>query len=451
MEIADKVLHAKWIITCEENIPPLQKGGSTGDVLENHSLVIKNGLIEAILPTDTVAKKYQCNNHVDLTNHVLLPGFNNSHTHLAMNYFRGMADDTSLMNWLNHYIWPSEKKWVSEEFVKDASLFAMAEMIRSGTTSFNDMYFFLEATAEAAKTSGMRANIGMTILEFPTQWAQTTDEYFAKGVAFYEKYKNQDLINVTIAPHAPYTISDVTFQRIKELSENLNLKINLHLQETLDEITQSLKAYNVRPIKRLDKLGLINERLIAIHMANLNDEDLNIIAHRGLSVAHCPESNMKLASGTCPAAKLDSLGINVALGTDGAASNNDLDMIGEMRTATFLSKLTTHDPISLPANKMLQMATLNGAKAVGLEKITGSLKKGKSADCIAIDLNQIETLPPYHPASQIVYAASRNQVTHAWVAGKMLMENRQLLTLDEQQIIDKAHYWFKKIGVPDRS
>lgn len=434
MEQIDHIIHAKWIIAGEPLV-----------VLENHALVLKDGKIHAILPSKEVATQFQAHKTEHYEAGAIIPGLINSHTHIAMNYFRGLADDLALMNWLNNHIWPAEKKWVSHEFVHDASLFAMAEMIRSGTTCFNDMYFFLSATAEAAQIAGLRAHIGITVIEFPTNWAQTTDEYFSRGLEFFEQYKKHDRITATLAPHAPYTVSDQSMLRVKEMAETHDLKINLHLHETADEVNQSLEQIKKRPIQRLHDLGLISPRLIAVHMTQLNEDDLEIIAVEKPSVVHCPESNMKLASGVCPVEKLLARGLNVALGTDGAASNNDLNMLGEMRTSAFLAKLSTHNPESLSAEKALTLATINGAKALGIDHITGSLAKGKAADFAVINLEEIETYPLYHPISQIVYAASRQQVTDVWVAGKQLMKNRQLLTLDEKELLAKAKQWSDKI------
>lgn len=435
MEQADQIIHARWIIT----------GGNSYEPLENHGLVIKDGKIAAILPDKEIAQKYFAKTTEHLSTHAIIPGLINSHTHIAMNYFRGMSDDLALMDWLNNHIWPAEKKWVNHEFVYHASLLAMAEMIRCGTTCFNDMYFFFAATAEAAEKAGIRANIGMTVLEFPTNWAQTTDEYFSRGLEFFEQYKNQERIKITLAPHAPYTVSDPSMLRVKDIADKYDLKINLHLHETADEVNQSLEQFKKRPIQRLNEIGLISPRLIAIHMTQLNDEDFDILKEKKPSIVHCPESNMKLASGSCPVEKLKSFGINVALGTDGAASNNDLNMMGEMRTAAFLAKLSDRNPESLAAANALQMATLNGAKALGMDHLIGSLETGKAADFAAIDLDHIETQPVYHPVSHIVYAASRQQVTDTWVAGKRLMKNRELLTLDENELIQKAKEWGEKI------
>ena len=434
MEQVDHIIHGQWIIA-----------GEPVTALENHALVLKKGKIHAILPSKEVTQHYKANLTEHYTSHAIIPGLINSHTHIAMNYFRGLADDVALMKWLNNHIWPAENKWVSHDFVHDASLFAMAEMIRSGTTCFNDMYFFLQATADAAETAGIRAHIGLTVLEFPTNWAKTTDEYFSRGIEFIEQYKNHEYIIPTLAPHAPYTVSDKSMLRVKEIAEKYDLKINMHLHETADEVNQSMAEINKCPLERLHDLGLLSPRLIAIHMTHLHEKEFELLSATKPHVVHCPESNMKLGSGICPVDKLLSLGINVAIGTDGAASNNDLNMLGEMRTASFLEKLTSRNPEALPATTTLTLATLNGAKALGIDHITGSLATGKAADFAVINLEEIETLPVYHPISQIIYAASRQQVTDVWVSGKQLMKNRQLLTLDEKELMAKAKHWGDKI------
>lgn len=435
MENIDQLIHAKWIIPCEDN----------QTVLEQHALAIKEGKIIAILPSKEAREKYQAATQQTFDDHVIMPGLVNSHTHIAMNIFRGLADDLELMDWLNNHIWPAEGKWVSHDLVYDASLLAMGEMIRSGTTCFNDMYFYLGATAEAATKAGIRANIGMTVIDVPTAWAKTTEEYFAKAVDFYEQYKNHPLVTPTLAPHSTYTVSLDNLVRVKELAEKYKLKINIHLQEVEAEIEQSIQKYGKRPTECLYDIGFMSRDVIAIHMTQLNGRDIEILQETGASVVHCPESNMKLVSGACPVDHLMKLGINVALGTDGACSNNDLDMFGEMRTAAFLGKMTAKDPKAVSAGVALSMATRHGAKALGMEKVIGSLTPGKAADFIAINMNQIETQPLYHPISQIVYATPRNQVTDVWVNGKQLLKNRELLTLDEKELLNKAQTWRNKI------
>lgn len=436
MQTIDQLIHAKWLLPCEQ----------TDAVLENHAIAVDQGKILAILPSEQAKKTYSAKQTQEFPYHAIMPGLINSHTHLAMNWFRGLADDLTLMDWLNNHIWPAERKWVSHEFVKDASLFAMAEMIRSGAICFNDMYFFLQATAEAADIAGIRGNIGITVIDFPTAWAKDTEEYFSKGLEFLAQYKNHERINVTMAPHAIYTVGEKTLLRVKEIAEEHNLRINMHIQESAAEVTQSVEQTGMRPLRRLQKIGFISPQLIAVHMVQINDEDLEILAEGKPNIVHCPESNMKLACGASPIQKFKSIGLNVALGTDSTASNNDLDMISEMRSATFLSKLSTQNPEALPAYETLKMATICGAKALGMDHITGSLTPGKAADFIAINLDEIETLPLYHPTSQIIYAASRNQVSDVWVAGKQLLKNRKLMTLDEEALKDKAKFWAKKIS-----
>jgi 5-methylthioadenosine/S-adenosylhomocysteine deaminase len=434
MEKIDQLIHARWIVTCENN-----------QILEDHALAIKDGKIHDILPTSSAKQKYQAASESSYGSHAIMPGFINSHTHIAMNMFRGLADDLELMDWLNNHIWPAEAKWVSEELVYDASLLAMAEMIRGGITCFNDMYFFMDATARATEKAGMRAHIGMTVIDVPTAWAKTTDEYFAKAIEFYQQYKNSTLVTATLAPHSTYTVSLDNLRRVHELAQEYKLKTNIHLQEAPSEIEQSMQKFGKRPLQRLNEIGMVTPDLIAIHMTQLVDEDFEILQEHKPSIVHCPESNMKLISGNCPVEKLTQTGINVALGTDGAASNNDLDMFGEMRTAALLGKVTANDPKALSAHNTLQMATLHGARALGIDKVTGSIKIGKSADFIAINMEQLETVPLYHPISQIVYATGRQQVTDVWVRGNQLLKNRQLTQLDEKELINKAKVWRQRI------
>lgn len=431
MKPIEHIAHAKWIITGEDN----------QQVLEDHALLIERGVIQHIIPSAEAKAQYHAKRVDDYPDHALLPGLINTHTHLGMNYFRGLGCDLELMDWLNHYIWPAEKKWLAHDFVHDVSLFAMAEMIRSGTTCFNDMFYFLQGTAEAAEMAGLRAFIGMTVIEFPTPWAETTDDYFTKGLEFYEEYRQHPLITPTFAPHAPYTVSDQSFLRIQEIAASLKLKINVHLHETQTEIDQSLAQYKVRPIKRLFDLGFLSSDVLAIHATQLNEEDLDILSATRPHIIHCPESNMKLASGICPVTRLKALGLNVALGTDSAASNNDLNMINEMRTATLLAKINDLNPVSLHVDETFALASLNGAKALGIDHLAGSLAIGKSADFIAINLDEVETLPVHDPLVQIIYSSSRQQVTDVWVAGKQLMKNRELLTIDEAAIKAKARLW----------
>lgn len=432
---AEFLVAAEYIITCEES----------NRVLKNHAIKVSDARITDILPIEEAVKKYQATPMTVFKTHAILPGFINAHTHLAMNAFRGLADDMALLDWLNDYIWPAETKWVSEEFVYDASKLALAEMIRSGSTCYNDMYFFPEATARATEEAALRGFIGMTIIDVPTVFAKNTEEYFTRAAEFYSAFRDHPLITPTYAPHSTYTVSIDNLARVRDLAEAQNCRINIHLQEAASEVARSYELHQKRPLARLAEIGMISPRLIAVHMTQINEEDEALLQEYRPQLVHCPESNMKLSSGASPVDRLRALQLNVALGTDGAASNNDLNMLGEMKAAAFLAKLTTANPKSSSAETVLKMATIHGAKALGIDHEVGSLTVGKSADFIAIKLDELETMPLYHPISQIVYSASRNQITDVWVKGKQLMKNRDLLTLDEAEIKAKTNEWRDRI------
>ena len=441
----DTLINARWVIPVDTGKSSRAKSNPENNILEHHSLAINDGKILAILPTAKAQDKYTAAKEHQLENHALMPGLINCHTHAAMNLFRGLADDLPLMEWLNEHIWPAEQKWISPEFVNDGTRHAVAEMIRSGTTCFNDMYFFPDQAAEVAVETGIRAMIGLIIIDFPTAWAKDVDEYLVKGEQVHDKYRHNTHIHTAFAPHAPYTVSDGPLQRINILAEELDIPIHMHIHETADEVKQSEERHGQRSIQRLHELGLLSPRLIAVHMTQLTEEEITLLNAQGVHVVHCPESNLKLASGFCPVSELLQRDINVALGTDGAASNNDLDMLGEMRTAALLAKGTSGNSSVLPAHQALQMATINGAKALGIDHITGSLTKGKAADVIAINLDTIESQPLYDPVSHIVYAANRNQITDVWVAGKQLLKNRTLTTIEEKSVLSKSRDWQEKI------
>ncbi|SMG67206.1 N-ethylammeline chlorohydrolase [methanotrophic bacterial endosymbiont of Bathymodiolus sp.] len=429
----DTIINARWIIPVEPDEV----------ILEHHALVIHEGNILDILPQQQAQQKYQALQTETLDTHALIPGFINAHTHVAMSLFRGIADDLPLMNWLEKHIWPLEKKWANAEFVRDGTDLAIAEMLRGGTTCFNDMYFFPEVTAHQAIQHGVRANIGLIMIDFPTAWADGPEQYIEKGLALHDELRHEPLIRTPFAPHAPYTVSDEPLRQISTLAAELNLPIHMHVHETLHEVSQG-----PRPLKRLHDLGLINPAFIAVHMTQLSTGEINKFAQSGAHIVHCPESNLKLASGFCPVQKCLDAGINVALGTDGAASNNDLDMLGEMRTAALLAKGVAQDASAVNAATALRMATLNGAKALGIDDITGSLMIGKAADICAIDLSDIETQPLYNATTQIVYSATRNQVSDVWVAGKRCLKNRQLTTLNLADLKSKIAKWQLKLSAP---
>lgn len=426
----------KWIITVN----------AQNQVLTEHALAIQEGKIHAILPV-AEARQLDAAQIIELPQHALMPGFINAHTHSPMSLLKGLADDLPLMDWLQNHIWPAEAKWADAEFVQQGSALAIAEMLRSGTTCFNDMYFFPEATVEAVKQAGIRACIGLIMIDFPTAWGTDPDDYIRKGLALHDQLQDNPLITTTFAPHAPYTVSDEPLQKILHLACELDSPIHMHIHETAFEVMQAVEQSGERPLERLARLGLLDKHLLAVHMTQLSEAEIQLIADKQIHVIHCPESNLKLASGFSPVAKLLAAGVNVALGTDGNASNNDLDMLGEMRTAALIAKAVAHDAAAVPASQAIRMATINGAKALGLVDKIGSLEAGKAADMIAIDLGTIEAQPLYDPTSHIVYCTTREQITHTWVAGKMLMQNRQLTTLNTAALVDNARHWQQKIGV----
>ncbi len=436
MQNIDTLIHAKWLIPVEPQ----------ATVYENYSIALDKGRILALLPSDKANTQYNASEVHQLDNHALLPGLINTHGHAAMTLMRGLADDLPLMTWLNEHIWPTEAKWVSNEFVYDGSLIACAEMLRGGTTCFTDMYFFPEEVARAAKQAQIRASVGLIVIDFPSAYAQDADEYLRKGLALHDQLHGNPLIKTSFAPHAPYTVADTALQKLNTLAEELDIPIQIHLHETEDEINQAVKETGQRPIERLENLGLLSSRLIAVHMTQLTDKEIQTLATYGVQVAHCPESNLKLASGFCPVQKLLNAEINVALGTDGAASNNDLDMFSEMRTAALLAKAVAKDARAVSAAQALRMATINGAKALGLDNETGSLEVGKAADIIAVDLSALETQPMYNPVSQLVYVANRQQVSDVWVAGNHVVKQHQLTTLDSEQLCKTAQQWQQKIN-----
>lgn len=425
------IIAARWVL------PILPEN----TVLENHCVVIDNDVILDIIPIEHVSVSYPNASIIKRPNHVLMPGLVNAHTHAPMSLLRGIADDLPLMEWLNNHIWPVEADHVGEDFVRDGAELAIGEMLLSGTTCFNDMYFFPNVVAEAAQKNGIRASVGQIIIDFPSAWAKDANEYFSKGAQVLDQCKQYPLVSTSMAPHAPYTVNDDNLTRTRMLADELIIPVHIHLHETEHEVQESNNMLGMRPIERLQKLGLLNARLTAVHMTQLTDEEIKTIAETGVNVVHCPESNLKLNSGYCPVNQLVAAGVNVALGTDGAASNNDLDMFSEMQSAALLAKTVANSATALPAKTVLEMATINGAKALGLENEIGSLEIGKQADLIAIDLDHLSTQPVYDPIAQIVYAASRQQVSDVWVAGKHQVSNHELLNMDQASLINTAKQW----------
>ena len=435
MQKADLIISPQWLVTVD----------SQNRVLQDHSLVIDAGRILDILPTNQAVSAYQAT-HKTLPEQIVSPGLINAHTHMSMNLLKGYADDQPLMTWLEDHIWPAEARWMSEEYVTDGSRLAIAECLLGGTTCFNDMYFFPDITARIASAAGIRASVGLIVLDFPSAWASGADEYLKKAIRVHDECRDDPLISVTLAPHAPYTVSQEPLKKIGTLSSELDIPIHMHIHETAGEIIEFSRTHNVRPIQMLDSLGLMNPAMIAVHMTQLNEQEIELLGRQGVNVAHCPESNMKLASGGCPVHELMRAGVNVALGTDSTASNNDLDMFGEMRSAALLGKHLTGDASTVNATDTLRMATVNGAKALGVAEETGSLETGKAADLISVDISEIDMVPMYEPVSHLVYAASRRCVQNVWVAGKQLVENRELLTLNQAEITRNAIAWQHRIA-----
>ena len=435
-QTAEQIVDARYVVPVEP----------AGQVLERHAVVLGGGRILALLPSERAAQAYPGVPRLQLPTHVLIPGLVNLHAHAAMCLMRGLADDLPLMEWLNRHIWPAEARHVSRDFVYDGTLLACAEMIRGGVTCFNDMYFFPEQAGRAVLAAGMRAALGIICIEFPTAYASDAQDYLHKGLATRDALKHEPTLSFCMAPHAPYTVSDRSFERIVTYAGELEIPIHVHLHETEDEIREGIARFGVRPLERLRVLGVAGPGLIAVHAVHLQPAEIALLRETGSHVAHCPSSNLKLASGIAPVSGLLEAGVGVGLGSDGAASNNRLDLFEEMRLAALLAKGASQRPTSLRAERALAMATLDGARALGLDREIGSIVPGKSADLAAVNLAALEMSPCYHPISHLVYAAGREQVTHTWVRGRLLLEERRLTTLDAVELAAKAAFWQQRIA-----
>jgi len=429
------VVESGWIIPFD---PP-------ATVLADHAIVVMDGHIREMLPIDASRERYPVARRTALPGHALIPGLINLHTHAAMTLMRGLADDRALMDWLQNHIWPVETRLVSSDFVRDGTLLACAEMLRGGITCFNDMYFHPEAAGRAALAAGMRAALGIIVIEMPSAYAADAQDYISKGLATRDALKNESRLSFCIAPHAPYTVGDKAFERIAMLQGVLDLPLHIHLHETRDEVEQSLARHGARPISRLQRFGLVDANLIAVHAVHLDEREMALLASAGCHVAHCPSSNLKLASGIAAPARLLQAGVNVGLGTDGAASNNRLDVFTEMRMAALLAKGSAGDPTVLPAHTALEMATVRAARALGIDDRVGTLAPGKCADMTAVDLGALELQPCYDPVSHLVYAAGREHVSHVWVDGELLVDDGRLTRLDPGELAAKAAHWREKV------
>lgn len=435
MNQVDAILYCRWVI------PVVPHNVAYG----NHAIILNKGKIVAVIPQDQVSDSYAANHIRHLDDHAVLPGFVNAHTHSPMVLFKGSADDLPLMKWLNEHIWPAETKWLNGEFIQDGTELALAEMIKNGTTCFNEHYYFPEIMAATTKAAKMRACIGPTIINFPTNWSKDENDAFRKFQDFLKEYQRDPLLTISLAPQGPYSVTDQILEKIKGVANEHHLTIHMHVQETSQEVADSLQDYGKRPLQRLHDLGLLSDRFQCVHMTQMNDSDFELLKKTQAHVIHCPESNLKLASGYCPVDKLLQGNINVALGTDSAASNNNLDMIGEMRTAALIGKTVASCASAVGAAEVIRMATLNGAKAMGLADKIGSIEAGKAADLVAINLNNFNTRPLFNPISAIVYSAMNTQITDVWVAGVPILKDQTLQTLDEQELIAKAKKWQERL------
>jgi 5-methylthioadenosine/S-adenosylhomocysteine deaminase len=433
----DLVIEADWVV-------PVDPADS---VLEHHAVAIDDGRILDVLPASKAAQQYQARSSRKLNGHVLVPGLINLHTHAAMALFRGLADDLALMDWLSKHIWPAEGRHISEQFIFDGTLLACSEMLKSGITCFNDMYFFPEQAGRAALECGMRAVLGIVLIEIPTPYASDAQDYLRKGLAARDAFKAESLLSFCMAPHAPYTVSDTSFEQVATLAEQLDLPIHIHLHETVGEIDEHRKQHGVRPLERIQRFGLLSPRLIAVHAVHLDDIEISVLAAHGCSVAHCPASNLKLASGFARIGDLLGAGVNVGIGTDGAASNNRLDVLGELRLAALVSKAQSNNAVTLSAHEALRMATLDSAKALGLDRKIGSITQGKFADLAAVKVtNEIELAPCFDPVSHLIYTAGREHVTNVWVQGREVVTNGQANGVDEHRLLANARSWQRQIA-----
>ena len=432
-----QILQPDWIVTVN----------SSFEILQDYAVVIEDNRVLSLTSVDEIVDLpfYEQAELVRLPDCALLPGLVNSHTHASMSLFRGMADDLPLMEWLTEHIWPAEARWVDSQFAADGFKLAAAEMICSGTTCLSDMFYFPDEIARCAQQIGMRSVVGLIVLDFPSPWAKTADEYLHKALAVHDEIREFSLVSSALAPHAPYTVSDEPLRQIAMYSNELDVPVHMHLHETAAEVAEAQQNNGQRPLERLDQLNLLNSNLIAVHMTELDEFEIERIAEAGVNVVHCPESNLKLGSGICPVASLLEKGVNLCLGTDGAASNNDLDLLGEMRTAAMLAKGISGNASACNARQAIEMATINGASALGMADRIGSIEVGKCADLIAINLASLNTQPLYEPVAQIVYAAASRQVSHVWIDGVAQLRDFELCNLDSDEIIARASSWARKI------
>lgn len=427
----DTLINAGWVLPiAPKNVP-----------LEEASIAIEGPVILALGPRAEIEAAYVAQSTIELPDHIVLPGLVNAHGHAAMSLFRGLTEDLPLQTWLSDVIWPLESRLVTPEFVRDGTRLALAEMIAAGITCFSDMYFFPEVTAEEARLAGVRAQIAFPIIEFGNAWSTSAEDAIHKGLALHDTYRNDNLVQVAFGPHSPYSVSEADLNNVLMYAEELDLNIHIHLHENAQEVADAHKRIGSSWLVYLSELGMLSPRLQAVHATQLTTAEITLLAEAGVQVIHCPHSNLKLASGICPTTQLLAAGVNVALGTDGAASNNSLDLLGEARLASLLAKQVDADAASLPETIALEMATLGGARALGLGDTIGSLEPGKSADLIAVDVSAPRFQPLYDPIAQLIHTAAGSAVSHVWVAGNAVLMDGKLTTLDETSVVTAGKHW----------
>jgi 5-methylthioadenosine/S-adenosylhomocysteine deaminase len=438
-----QLLLPSWLATAAANIPDagLQIGAA---------VLIESGKIAAIGPAELLMERYAEAERVDLAGHLLVPGLINMHTHAAMSLLRGVGDDLPLERWLQERIWPAEGRLVSPEFVFDGTVIAANEMLLGGVTLFQDMYFYPESCARAVLAMGMRSVVGLPVLEFSTPYASSAAEYIRKGLECRDLYRGESSVSFALAPHAPYTVSDSSFREVAGLSAELGMPVSCHIHETAHEIAESLKQYGVRPLERLESLGVLGPDFIAVHAVHSSASDIELLVKYGVSVAHCPHSNLKLGSGIAPVASMLAAGVRVGIGTDGSASNNRLDLIAELRTAALLAKGFSQQAATWPAHQVLRSVTIDAAAALGVDHNIGSIEIGKCADVVSIDFSGPSSQPVYDPVSHFVYCAGRDLVSNVWIEGRSVVRKRQVVSEAARRTVEEVTVrqpvWHNSIG-----
>jgi 5-methylthioadenosine/S-adenosylhomocysteine deaminase len=435
MEPVDTLVTARWVVPIEPD----------GRVLEDHAVAIRGGRIVAVLPSVQARARYSARELIERPSHLLMPGLVNAHTHAALALLRGRAENLQPGGWMREGAGPLERRWSGPEYVRDGTELAIAEMLHAGVTCFADMHLWPDVVAQTAAECHMRASVGLVVTETATGWASTADEYIDRGMHLRDQYRGDPLVGMHFAPHAPNLVTDATLARVRRLADELDLPVALHLHETASEIADSEARFGRRPLARLARLGLASPQLVAVHMTQVAPRDLDTLAECGASVVHCPEANLKLGAGVCPLPDLLGRGVRVSLGTDGADSNNDLDVLGEARTAGLLASGVSASPGTLVAWDLLRMATLEGARVVGMGELTGSLVAGKWADLCCVNMRSPSSWPVSDVVAAVVYAASSRQVTDTWVAGRRLLADGSLTYLDEGAVLDRAESWRARI------